>query len=285
MVAVILGRCISIPFDYHPNVIFGATTMLLLLYLVGAIWFRHSYLEILRTVTRGWGYMALAAITIYIFTFVLIGYPTPLYTRREYLPVILVYLVLVSVFLKVFYEAAKNNINVYIEKMENENLKMKLELNQVYYEMAYIDRLTGVKNRNAFEAYLETLTQAGDKAIVCVSVDIDNLKKVNDEIGHHAGDALIKMIGQLLTEVFDLNESVFRVGGDEFVIIAENDDAEWLFQKFRKMDCLAEEIRAEATFPFDYARGSSNGAASEIRTLLKNADMAMYRDKGRHKAK
>ncbi|MBS7526919.1 GGDEF domain-containing protein [Fusibacter paucivorans] len=284
MTAVILGRCISIPFDYDPTVVFVATVTLLALYFAGAVKFRHHYLEVLRTVSRGWGNMALAAILIYIFTLVLVGYPSPLYTRREYVPVILIYIAVFAVFLKVLYEAARSNINVYIEKMENENLKMKLELNQVYYDMAYVDRLTGVKNRNAFEAYLEDLRNDLNKGIICVSLDIDNLKHVNDEIGHHAGDALIQKFGYLLTAVFDSDESIFRIGGDEFVVIAENGSDTWLFDKFRKMDCLSETIRNEVEFPFEYARGMSKGNASEIRTLLKQADAAMYHDKERHKA-
>ncbi|MDK2867452.1 MAG: hypothetical protein PWP51_2341 [Clostridiales bacterium] len=284
MTAVILGRCISIPFDYNPTVIFVSTVILLALYLAGAVKFRHNYLEVLRTVSRGWGNMALAAILIYIFTVVLVGYPTPLYTRREYVPVILIYIAVSAVFFKVIYEAAKSNINVYIEKMENENLKMKLELNQVYYDMAYTDRLTGVKNRNAFEAYLEDLGKYPDKGITCVSLDIDNLKHVNDEIGHHAGDALIQKFGHLLTAVFDSGESIFRIGGDEFVVIAENGSDTWLFDKFRKMDCHSEAIRNEVEFPFEYARGMSEGKAFDIRMLLKQADAAMYLDKERHKA-
>ena len=283
MTAVIIGRCISILFDYNQMVIFVSTTILLILYLIGAVRFRDKYLEILRTVTNGWGYMSFVAIMIYIFTFVLIGYPTPIYTRREYVLTILIYIVVVAAILKVLYDAARNNIKIYNEKMEKNYLKIEIELNQVYYDMAYKDGLTGVKNRNAFEEYLDEIDYNPEKEIVCVSLDINNLKIVNDQIGHHAGDELIRKVGYLLVEVFDSEENIFRVGGDEFIVIAENRDDVWIQEKFRKMDIWSEKIRGELEIPFEYARGKSIGKASEVRELLRKADEEMYDDKSKQK--
>lgn len=283
MTAVILGRCFSILFDYNITIIFVSTIILLALYLLGAAKFRNKYLEILRTVKTGWGYMALAVMLLYVFTFVLIGYPTPIYTRREYVPTILVFIAVIAAILKVIFEAAGNNIKIYNEKMEKENLKMKLELNQVHYDMAYKDRLSGVKNRNAFEEYLDGMEHDTDKEIICVSFDLDNLKTVNDEIGHHAGDELIRKVGYLLREVFGEEENMFRIGGDEFVVISENLGDTWIADKFNKMDIISRKIRSDMTIPFEYARGVSYGRTSDIRELLKKADEIMYVDKNKHK--
>lgn len=282
---VILGRVVSIPFGYANNVIFVATSVLLGFYLIGAILFKNKYLEILRTVSSGWGYLASAVISMYVFTFFLVGYPTPLYTRREYVPTILVYLVVVVIFLKVIYEAARNNIKIYIESIEKENLKMRLELNRVYYNMAYTDGLSGLKNRNAFEEDLLEFEKQTEKPVVCISFDINNLKCVNDEIGHHAGDELIKQVGNMLREVFPDEKCVYRIGGDEFIAIIENKSEPWAFDKFKEMDVISERIRQEIKLPFEYARGKCCGNASSIRTLIQHADEAMYIDKDYHKAR
>ena len=285
MVAVILGKCISIYFDYNQSVIFISTSILLTLYIVGAFKFRKRYLEILRTVGQGWGYMSLAVITLYIFTFVLIGYPTPIYTRREYVPTILMYLLVVAIILKVIYEAAVNNIKIYNDEMEKQYLKMELELNQIYYDMAYKDGLTGVKNRNAFEEYISEIEKDTKKEVVCLSIDINNLKIVNDEIGHHAGDELIRKMGGLLKDVFESEGNIFRVGGDEFIVISENMASAWFTEKFRKMDVYSEKIRKEINMPFDFAWGKSSGKALHVREVIKNADVEMYADKCKHKDK
>lgn len=283
MTAVILGRCISILFDYDPRVIFISTFILLVLYIFGAVKFRTRYLDILRNVTHGWVYMSISAIMIYIFTFVLIGYPTPLYTRREYVPTILIYLIVVMTIFKVIYEAAINNIKIYNEQMEKNYLKVELELHQAYYDMAYKDCLTGVKNRNAFEEYVSEVQSVQDKTIVCVSIDINNLKHVNDEIGHHAGDLLIKSAGKLLEKVFGSEAGIYRVGGDEFIVIAEDKDDNWIFKRLMEMETFSDKIRNELEFPFDYALGLSSGKATSIREILKKADTEMYIDKSKQK--
>jgi diguanylate cyclase (GGDEF)-like protein len=283
MVAVILGKCISIYFAYDMGITFVATSILLVLYFGVAYKFRKKYLEILRAVKQGWGYMSLAVITLYVFTFVLIGYPSPIYTRREYILTVLMYLLVVAVILKVIYEAAVNNIKIYNDEMEKNYLKIELELNQIYYDMAYKDGLSGVKNRNAFEEYICEIEKDSDREIVCISVDINNLKKVNDEMGHHAGDELIKKMGHLLEDVFKSEAQVFRIGGDEFIIMSENKEPRWCEEKFKKMDAYSEKIREEINMPFDFARGHSSGLAVHIREIIRSADVEMYAHKSQYK--
>jgi len=283
MMAVILGKCSSIYFNYDEGIVFFSTSILLVLYIIGAMKFRKQYLEILRTVTHGWRYMSLAVIALYIFTFVLMGYPTPIYARREYVPTVLIYLLVVAIILKVIYEAAMNTIKIYNDEMERNYLKMQIELNQVYYDMAYKDGLTGVKNRNAFEEYISALEKETEREIVCASLDINDLKTVNDEIGHHAGDELIKKMGCMLEDVFQFEGRVFRVGGDEFIVISEDKEKNWLLEKFKEMDAYSEKIRGETRIPFEFARGKSNGKALYVRELIINADAEMYANKRSYK--
>jgi len=90
---------------------------------------------------------------------------------------------------------------------------------------AYTDSLTGIPNRRKG---LELLNNALEKArhnktslIICF-VDINDLKKVNDSFGHSEGDKLIIIISNVLCKIISDNITVFRYGGDEFIIIIEN---------------------------------------------------------------
>lgn len=278
MTALILGRIIGGFFEYNQLVIFVSSFLLLLLYFGIAVLFRKNYLKILRSVKTGWLYMATAVIVMYAFTLMLIGYPVPLRERREYSPVIIVFILLVFVFLKVIYESANNNVKIYNERIEKDFLEAKLELSRVHYDMAYKDVLTGIKNRRAFEEYMEIL-EGEEKKLTCISMDINNLKKVNDEQGHHAGDELIKEFASLLTNTFKNEEHIFRVGGDEFILIIENHNEEWINDQLMKMDANSKVIGKTIELPLEYARGECLGESKDIRDLLKKADSNMYKDK------
>ena len=98
---------------------------------------------------------------------------------------------------------------------------------EIANQRSYRDALTGVKNKMA---YLETLKQIEKrvesgalKEYGIVVFDVNNLKHINDTMGHDAGDEYIKSACSLICVQFK-HSPVFRVGGDEFVAILENDD-------------------------------------------------------------
>lgn len=78
------------------------------------------------------------------------------------------------------------------------------------------DELTGVLNRRAFNEALDCLSR---KAVGLIVIDLNDLKKINDSQGHSAGDLLLQKVGFLLQE---LNTGVYRMGGDEFVVLTNN---------------------------------------------------------------
>lgn len=80
------------------------------------------------------------------------------------------------------------------------------------YQAIYIDPLTDVNNRKAFD---ENETYYKYVAII----DLDSLKYVNDHIGHRAGDALLRSLGHLLLIEFPRDDSVYRLSGDEFAVL------------------------------------------------------------------
>lgn len=97
--------------------------------------------------------------------------------------------------------------------MKNSLLEMMASLSvQELYQGLYTDALTGVLNRRAFEL---------DGRPLVAMVDLDSLKFVNDELGHRRGDSFLRWLGRKLVEVFG-EDSVYRMGGDEFAIKADN---------------------------------------------------------------
>ena len=94
--------------------------------------------------------------------------------------------------------------------------------------LAYRDGLTGVKNKTAYQetiARLEEKTRTGKPEFAMVVFDVNNLKQVNDTMGHDFGDILIIESCKLICKVFK-RSPVYRIGGDEFVAILENGDYE-----------------------------------------------------------
>ena len=99
---------------------------------------------------------------------------------------------------------------------------------ELLQEEASKDELTGLYNRRAWEKLLraeeERCKRYGHPAAV-LFIDLNDLKKVNDSLGHEQGDTLIKNAAQVLRDNVRMNDIVARLGGDEFVILSvENDE-------------------------------------------------------------
>jgi diguanylate cyclase (GGDEF)-like protein/PAS domain S-box-containing protein len=153
--------------------------------------------------------------------------------------------------------------------------------------MAEFDALTGLPNRNLLQ---DRLTQAvarahrhGEQGAV-LFIDLDRFKLINDTLGHHVGDALIAEVGVRLMQCVRSVDTVGRVSGDEFAVIlselARADDAALVAQKI--LGTLALPFDLEGTEAYITASiGISVFPADgeDAETLLKNADMAMYRAK------
>tara|TARA_R110002126_G_scaffold63906_11_gene163917 strand:+ start:3222 stop:4949 length:1728 start_codon:yes stop_codon:yes gene_type:complete len=154
-------------------------------------------------------------------------------------------------------------------------------------ELARVDVLTGLPNRSVFETVLTKAVahaeRAGDLVAVAL-LDLDNFKKVNDTLGHPAGDGLLKLAAGRLAERGRATDTVIRLGGDEFAIIAPNiADAQGASRHAQKIvDTLAEPFRIDGQ---DLYVSTSVGIAlappdgTEPADLLKCADMALYKAK------
>lgn len=162
----------------------------------------------------------------------------------------------------------------------------KLEEERLISEST-VDKLTGCFNRKAYEEELTDYkyTLSGDNInIICASIDVNELKAVNDDLGHDAGDELLKGATKCMRAALRSYGRIYRVGGDEFTAILKTDK-----------ENLAE-IRANLANEVKNWRGQlvptvslSCGFASEsdypeasIHDLVKLADKDMYEDKARY---
>lgn len=87
------------------------------------------------------------------------------------------------------------------------------------------DLLTGLSNRAFLEETLARLTAGRQQPVTLVAADVDGLKRVNDMLGHAAGDALLQRAARVLRQAFRADDVVARVGGDGFVAVLPRTNA------------------------------------------------------------
>ena len=139
--------------------------------------------------------------------------------------------------------------------------------------LSSIDLLTGLYNRNKLNSYINDILESPDMPTVLIFLDINGLKKVNDKEGHLAGDNLIKRAANTLISVFH-EDDIFRVGGDEFVIILRNVEESFITNKINKLHQKAK--KNDVSFAVGYAM---TNYSKDIEKILNEADVNMYNDK------
>ena len=153
--------------------------------------------------------------------------------------------------------------------------------------LAHVDPVTQLPNRHEFNgalAYALARADRQDSSVGLLLLDLDNFKVVNDTLGHHCGDHLLKLVAERLVAILRGTDIICRIGGDEFVVIVEPaDDASEMASVARKiLAVLAAPFALEghqlyvsasigvSLYPFD---------AQDVATLTRNADTAMYHAK------
>ena len=153
--------------------------------------------------------------------------------------------------------------------------------------LAYHDALTGLPNRSLFIERLErSLARArrNDQMTAVVFLDLDGFKLVNDTLGHDVGDLLLKSIGDRLPACLRESDTVARLGGDEFTAVLNDVESEG------QVGAAARRMLSDLSSPVvingrEIFISASVGIAvypedgRDVRTLLRSADMAMYRAK------
>lgn len=149
-------------------------------------------------------------------------------------------------------------------------------------QIAYHDSLTNLKNRKAFE---EDISGLDARDITLVSIDANNLKKMNDTFGHEMGDRLIMTVADTIADVFGGGNS-YRTGGDEFTAILKSTD-EILINKLSeefnsKINTKNDEVEKDLIVSAAIGFGVG-GDGKSIKQMLKEADEDMYSNKRAYK--
>lgn len=147
---------------------------------------------------------------------------------------------------------------------------------QAYLEkLSYRDMLTGLYNRNRYIERLEAYKQVQDQQIGAIYIDLNGLKKVNDEQGHRAGDELIVRAAGTIAGIFA--EDAYRVGGDEFVVILLDVSREDFARKTEQLRRQMQKNGVDASIG-----GVWQASTENLEDLLRLADENMYREKKRY---
>lgn len=156
------------------------------------------------------------------------------------------------------------NYNIsYAQKMEN---------------LAEIDGMTGLYNKSK---YLNLVSGAYKKEekIAVIFWDINFLKKVNDTIGHEAGDKLILAVAESIRSVTSESDCGYRVGGDEFILIMRGANETDVLHKIQEWEKALEILQKNVEFPISVSSGYAVGKGEELENVIAAADKMMYENK------
>ena len=151
--------------------------------------------------------------------------------------------------------------------------------------LAYTDPLTDMANRGKCEQTLQEVEKSGEQFIL-ISLDVDNLKFINDRFGHAAGDQYLADMATVMNEAFQEADLVGRMGGDEFLAMIRGSDTKKCEAMLREMqDVLAGLNREKAPMRYSISYGyatSMETAYGTVKAVYRLADSRMYAMKQEH---
>jgi diguanylate cyclase (GGDEF)-like protein len=175
-----------------------------------------------------------------------------------------------------------DNVSFALENFERADEKTRADARIEY--LASHDSLTSLPNREMFNELLHHAIEAAGRytrRFAVLFIDLDRFKVINDSLGHDAGDMLLVEIANRLRNVLRSSDVVARLGGDEFVVILEetaaSDDVEQISRNL--LSVIGQPLQVNGhechiTASIGIAMYPSDG--TDVQTLTKNADMAMY---------
>ena len=158
---------------------------------------------------------------------------------------------------------------------------------QLLERSAYIDSLTNLGNRGGLDRHVNQLWRKG-VPFTCAYIDIDHLKHCNDKFGHAEGNRYILGICRALTETMEHDEMLFRIGGDEFVLVSPTTGEAELEQRLERTRTDLVEATSDGKAPMiaSFSFGCSHVdplAGDSRRQMTMDADRKMYRYKLMHR--
>ncbi|MFP7734975.1 diguanylate cyclase domain-containing protein [Priestia aryabhattai] len=177
------------------------------------------------------------------------------------------------------------NITHYVS-IQNDITEQKALENKLHFEATH-DSLTGLPNRamllNELNKVIEKKQRKSDDFITLLFLDCDNFKQINDEYGHHIGDEFLKAYTKRLKSCVRKDDRIYRLGGDEFILIINATKGREIEQIARRIHTSLQQswnvrgccLRTTPTIGVSIYPKDEESATS----LLKNADNALYKGK------
>lgn len=152
--------------------------------------------------------------------------------------------------------------------------------------LSYRDQLTKLFNRHYLEKVRDEVKAEKNHPLGIITMDMNDLKLVNDTYGHDEGDRLLVKVSDIFRHVFPADSLIFRMGGDEFMVVLPLIEEEILKQMKERLEELLDEYGKEA-YPVTIALGYfiSHDPQEDLFDALKKADAYMYEDKRIYKSR
>lgn len=172
------------------------------------------------------------------------------------------------------------SIAVLVDVTQNRMLIERLEAK------AGMDPLTGLANRMAYEGARKRLDDETHYPLSVIVLDVNNLKQVNDQLGHQYGDMMLQEVAKALEDACPPSGLVTRIGGDEFVFLLPNTEEESAARLVKEIKRKLSD-RRDLPFSLSAAMGfaTKHSGKEALEAIIVQADNMMYEDKKRTKAK
>lgn len=191
-------------------------------------------------------------------------------------------------------ENLRSSINGYQRQLDKMHRRID-DKNQALWSMAHKDGLTGAFNRMAYDedvAALENRAQTSPISITLLLIDCDKFKFINDTYGHQVGDEVLIIIVKLIQACLRSNDKLYRIGGDEFIVLLTDTDADYgVAVGQRCLQAVADcdtHLLAAMVAPLSVSIGIAHAESIPVEGVVvihKQADKAMYRAKQQTKPK
>jgi diguanylate cyclase (GGDEF)-like protein len=155
---------------------------------------------------------------------------------------------------------------------------------------ARTDHLTGIANRREFERVMErevALAERHKRRLVLLMIDLDDLKRTNDRLGHGAGDSALKLVAQQMLRVVRASDLCARVGGDEFAVAMPETDLARAREVGARLNAAVDRMSLgeRSTVPVEISIGLADWRpGQDWQAVYQAADADLYEDKRRHKS-
>lgn len=162
------------------------------------------------------------------------------------------------------------------------SVALAIVINYIFliYKQIKIDPLTRLGNRRAYDEYLNSLQGKRNIVLSVVTIDLDDFKRINDTFGHHEGDNVLRLFARMLTDTFEGKGLSIRWGGDEFIVLVNENRSEIVEKYIKTLDDKINTYNKSGARPyqikFSFGMTVFDSKYNSIYELIQHSDKLMY---------